>query len=270
MDRGFATQLGRETVAILNAGHYTSPSGARVDLAAELDRSRQATVEYPPDGPVPSLSEPRFRTTIAVENATVLEVGRRLAEKGPVAALNFASAVHPGGGFLSGARAQEESIARSSGLFHAIDGSRMYDFHREREDAMYSDWVIYSPDVPVFRTDEGRLLERPWNLSILTCAAVNGVALERYALHRLKDVPSVMQQRTARVLTVAGGHDVQRLILGAWGCGAFGLDAPMMAGVFHEALTGPFAGVFREVVFAITDWSPERRFIGPFVERFGA
>ena len=75
-----------------------------------------------------------------------------------VAALNFAAAGSPGGGFLNGARAQEESIARSSGLLAAIEPCQMYAFHRARQDAMYTDWVIYSPDVPVFRTDEGALL----------------------------------------------------------------------------------------------------------------
>lgn len=269
IDRDFAARLGHETVGILEAGGYTAPSAARIDLSAELDRCRQATVEYPPDAPLLNQPRRRYRTALTVENATVLEVGRRLAERGPVAALNFAAAGHPGGGFLAGARAQEESIARSSGLFHAIDGRRMYAFHRDRADAMYSDWVVYSPDVPVFRTDDGRLLERRWNLSVLTCAAVNGVELERHAPHRMKDVPAVMRQRTARVLTVAAVHDVSHLILGAWGCGAFGLDAHMMADIFHEALAGRFDGVFEDVVFAITDWSPERRFIGPFAQRFG-
>ena len=31
---------------------------------------------------------------------------------------------------------------------------------------------------------------------------------------------------------------------------------------------GEFKGAFREVVFAITDWSPERRFLGPFRDTF--
>jgi hypothetical protein len=33
-------------------------------------------------------------------------------------------------------------------------------------------------------------------------------------------------------------------------------------------LATEFAGAFREVVFAIADWSPERRFLGPFREVF--
>ena len=57
-----------------------------------------------------------------------------------------ASAKHPGGGFLGGARAQEESLARSSGLYACINGNPMYDHHKAHGDAMYTDYAIYSPD----------------------------------------------------------------------------------------------------------------------------
>ena len=59
-------------------------------------------------------------------------------------------------------------------------------------------------------------------------------------------------------------------ILGAWGCGAFGIETAVMAGIFYELLTGTFAGAFQEIVFAITDWSEEQRFIGPFRQVFEA
>ena len=146
----------------------------------------------------------------------------------------------------------------------------MYDFHNQQRDAMYSDWVIDSPDVPVFRDDAGNLLEAPWTMSILTCAAVNGGALSHDAPDRLREVPEVMRRRTARILDVAASRGYRRLILGAWGCGAFQLDPEMMAGIFDDALRTTHAGVFDEIVFAITDWSEEERFIGPFARRFAA
>ena len=43
----------------------------------------------------------------------------------------------------------------------------------------------------------------------------------------------------------------------------------MMADIFGDALMGPFRGAFDEIVFAITDWSPEERFIRPFRRVFG-
>ena len=265
MDRELAARLGLETVDILRERSYTSPSGQLVDLHAALAVSIAGTVEYPPGSPAGGAGTPADASTlITVENQTVLEVGRRMAADGAVAALNFAAATHPGGGFLAGARAQEESIARSSGLFASLEGREMYAYHRPRRDAMYTDWVIYSPDVPVFRTDAGDLLDEPWSLTIVTCPAVNGLALERYERYRLADVPAVMVTRTAKVLSIAAAHGVRRFILGAWGCGAFGLDPEMMAAIFRDALAGPFHGVFDEIVFAVLDWSPDQRFIAPF------
>ncbi|MBA3885557.1 MAG: TIGR02452 family protein [Acidobacteria bacterium] len=265
MPRDKATQLGQQVLRILQSGSYSTSAGRHVDIAAAIQRCRAGTIEHPPDDAIPMPARRATRTRITVENRTVLEVGQRMAEAGPVAALNFASATHPGGGFLNGARAQEEAIARSSALYAALEGRRMYDWHREHSDGMHSDWVIHSPEVPVFRTDEGELLDRPWTMSIVTCAAVNGKTLERYApAERLGEVPAVMTRRTARMLSVAAHHGVRRFILGAWGCGAFGLDPAMMAGIFRDALQGPFRGVFDEVTFAITDWSPDQRTIGPF------
>jgi uncharacterized protein (TIGR02452 family) len=192
-----------------------------------------------------------------------------MAANVPVDALNFASAMSPGGGFQHGASAQEESIARSSALFSALEGRAMYPFHRARGDAMYTHYVIYSPAVPVFRTDSGDLLDEPWLLSILTCPAVNGAELGKYAPALPGKIEAVMTTRTAKMLADAAAHDVRRFILGARGCGAFGLDTQMMAGIFRDAFTGPFRGVFDEIVFAVTDWSPEKRFIGPFDRVFG-
>jgi uncharacterized protein (TIGR02452 family) len=57
-------------------------------------------------------------------------------------------------------------------------------------------------------------------------------------------------------------------VLGAWGCGAFGNDPNRTAVDFREALENEFRGAFSDVVFAITDWSPERRFLGPFRKVF--
>jgi uncharacterized protein (TIGR02452 family) len=268
MDRGVAARIGNDTLHILRDRRYTAPSGRQVDLTRALDSCIAATVECPPDTETFRQIERRVQTRFSVENATVLQVGRRMAGAGPVAALNFASATHPGGGFLTGARAQEESIARSSGLYAALRSRAMYAYHGGRADAMFSDWVIRSPNVPVFRSDDGELLEQPWTMTVLTCAAVNGVALQRHAPERLAEVPQAMKRRTDRVLAVAAAHDVRRFILGAWGCGAFGLEPEMMACIFRDALLGAYRGVFEEIAFAITDWSPDERFISPFRRAF--
>lgn len=268
MPRDEAARLGRETVEILRVGSYVSPGGRRVDIKAPLAEAVEKTTSYPQDREVKVEPALGFTPSIAVENETVMAAGRRLVRDGPVAALNFASPTSPGGGFLSGARAQEEAIARSSGLFACLEHQGMYEFHRSRLDAMSTHYVIHSPLVPVFRADQGDLLDEPWLMSILTCPAVNATALRRYAPERMDEVPHVMLARANKVLSTAVHHGHTRLILGAWGCGAFGIPSIVMAGIFHELLATTFAKAFELVTFAITDWSEEQRFIGPFRQVF--
>jgi hypothetical protein len=78
-----------------------------------------------------------------------------------------------------------------------------------------------------------------------------------------------MRRRIAKVLAVALLHGHHTLVLGAWGCGAFGNDSEEVAELFHEALTGSYSGAFARVVFAITDWSEDGRFIRPFRRALG-
>jgi uncharacterized protein (TIGR02452 family) len=265
MKRTTAAELGRDTVRILEAGRYTNPAGESVEVADALARAVEGTVSYPPEVSLPRVAPGDRATSFEVINESTLAAARRLVEQGHrPAALNFASAKHPGGGFLGGARAQEESLARSSGLYACLAGNAMYDYHRARSDALYTDYVIYSPDVPVFRDDDGELLHRPYLCAFLTSPAVNAnVVLERDRRRR-GEIREAMARRTAKVLTVAAHHGHEALVLGAWGCGVFGNDSEEIADLFQQALHGRFSGVFSRVIFAILDWSEEQRFIGPF------
>jgi uncharacterized protein (TIGR02452 family) len=270
LTRKHAAQLGHETRQILEQGRYTNEKGEVVEIATLLDRAVRGTCSYPPECPLPQFNASVKDTQIEVRNETTLNAARRLLEGGHrPAALNCASARHPGGGFLSGARAQEESLARSSGIYACLTGNPMYDRHSALGDPMYTDYAIYSPEVPVFRKDDGTLLEQPYLWAFITSPAVNAkVVLERdrSAGPRIREA---MAGRIAKVLSIAAIHQHDALVLGAWGCGVFGNDCAEVADLFHEALFGRFRGIFARVIFAVVDWSVERRFIGPFEERFG-
>jgi uncharacterized protein (TIGR02452 family) len=267
IDRERATQLGHETAQILERGEYQTAKGKVISIREALDHAVQHTHAYPPDAPIPDIQPTRRRRSrIEVINETTLSAAKRLVDAGQrVAALNFASATSPGGGFLGGARAQEESLARSSGLYACLKGQPMYQYHHQHRDPMYSDYALYSPDVPVFRTDAGLLLDQPYLCSFITCAAVNAKVIPA---HQKTKIKAVMEQRIDRVLAIAALHEIDALILGAWGCGAFGNDSRQIAELFGKALRREAAGAFKVIVFAITDWSEERRFIGPFQRVF--
>jgi uncharacterized protein (TIGR02452 family) len=267
MKRSVMASIAEETLAILKVGGYANPSGRFVSLGDALRRAKEGTCSYPPGASVRVPAFPDRATEIEVVNASTLDAARDLVGKGHrVAALNFASAKNPGGGFLSGARAQEESLARASGLYALLLGDPMYDHHRSRKDPMYSNWVIYSPDVPVFRLDEGPLLDEPYPCSFLTSPAVNVGALHHR--DRLGDeIGRVMQERVERVLGVAALHGHEVLVLGAWGCGVFRNDPGQIAELFRIALASRYRGAFTHVVFAVLDPSGET--LGSFEQVFG-
>lgn len=267
MNRSTLAILGNEAVAIMKRGTYRAPSGAEVSIADAQARAVAATREYPPTGG--DLREPRHdrATRFEVTPETTLEAAARLASARPLA-LNFASATKPGGGFLSGAQAQEESIARSSSLYATIVDREMHRHHGHPRNPMYTSWAITSPDVPVFRNDDGTLLERPYPTCFLASAAVNAGEVLAHDPSRASDIMRVMRERIARVLAICAHEDHATLILGAWGCGVFRNDTEDVALAFREALDGPFVGAFDHVVFAVFDTSTELRFRGPFVRRF--
>jgi uncharacterized protein (TIGR02452 family) len=205
-------------------------------------------------------------TTFDTVNDTTLEAARKLVAEGfqPVA-LNFASARHPGGGFLGGARAQEESLCRASGLYACINGNAMYRHHAPMPGGFYTNYAVYSPAVPVFKDDEGELLDEPYLCAFVTAPAVNVGAIDDDERQLVRDE---MRERIDKVLTLMAGHGHDAAVLGAWGCGVFKNDPETIAELFAKALRGKFASTFAKVVFAVLDSSNEKRFIGPFEERF--
>ncbi|GLZ13276.1 TIGR02452 family protein [Actinomadura sp. NBRC 104425] len=246
-------------MAIIERGGYTAPSGRTVALADRIDAAVRGTVLYRPaelDGllaRLPDAAGAGGGTRVEVTAETTLAAARRLHDSGRTPlALNFASAKNPGGGFLNGAHAQEEGLARSSALYASLTSAReYYDFHRAQCDLLYSDHMIYSPGVPVFRDDAGRLLEEPYDVAFLTSPAPNrGAIRDERAVAR---IPEVLRLRARKILAVAAHRGHQRLVLGAWGCGVFRNDPAEVARAFAEPLAGEFAGRFDHVVFAVFD-----------------
>jgi uncharacterized protein (TIGR02452 family) len=270
LSRSRAEAIALAAVEVMNDGRYTNLLGETIDIADDLKRAVAGTVSYPPGAALPRFAAAGKTTTFDVTNETTLAAAERLARDGrrPVA-LNFASAKHPGGGFLRGAQAQEESLCRASGLYACINGDPMYAAHAGKASGLYTDAAVYSPDVPVFYTDAGNPLPRPYLCSFITSAAVNaGVYLSLPNASRAT-VRDEMAGRIDKVLAVAAGHGHDAVILGAWGCGVFKNDPEEIAELFRRALDGRFAGVFGRVVFAVLDTTADRSAIAPFGRRFG-
>lgn len=268
ISRGAKSELARTTLTACEQGEYVNRQGERVAIREAVAAARAGT-ELHALGDAFRAPARRERSTIAVTQETTLHALARLAAApgGHLACLNFASAKNPGGGFLGGAQAQEESLARSSALYPCLLEQREH-YERNRATALpiYLDLAIWSPRVPFFKTDRGDWLDAPVIASVITCAAPNASALRQQRRFDAAEVERALRARAVLVLAVAAHHGVERLVLGAWGAGVFGNDPVMVADAFGTLLEGEFAEVFLEVIFAVPGEGANH---DAFVRRFG-
>ncbi|MFG2875501.1 TIGR02452 family protein [Streptomyces sp. NPDC048337] len=263
-------EIARENADILAAGGYRTRSGRQVSLAAALAEAKAGTRIYGPNRVIPDekIVHAHARTVVEVTGESSTVAARRLAAEGleqpagtaRVAVLNFASARNPGGGYVRGAKAQEEALCRASALYETLlEAPEYYEVHRAERSTFYTDRVIHSPAVPVFRDDRGELLETPFRAGFLTSPAPNAGTIRRQEPERVAEIPGALARRAELVLEVAALGGYERLVLGAWGCGVFMNDPAEVAEAFRALLAGRFAGVFERVVFGILDRDPRTR-----------
>jgi uncharacterized protein (TIGR02452 family) len=277
--RSSRSDIAHDTVRIVREGFYRLPDGRVIDIApvvrACLDGTRLFSPQQLERLRQDVLARPAEVITTAVEvvNETTLEGIARVQDDGagPVAALNFASARNPGGGFLNGSQAQEESLARSSALYASLlKAPDYYTHHRGLDTYLYSDSMIFSPGCPVFRDDDGELLATPRLATFITSPAPNAGAAEANRPEELADIPDAFRRRAEYVLALAAAAGYTRLVLGAWGCGVFRNDPALVAGVFAGHLrTGAWAGRFERVVFSVLDNTKAQETFGAFRRAFG-
>lgn len=273
-------ETARQTLAICESGTYEAPSGARVDIAAEIAAAVAGTALYRPaelsallaGKPV---SRPKTPARIEVTAETTQVAAHRLvALEGaddPLL-LNFASARNPGGGFIRGAKAQEEDVTRCCALYPCITKPGVwpyYEVNRATQSLLYTDHAIYSPAVPFFRTRSRNIIEEPFCASIVTAPAPNAGQVLRRDRRSGPAIETALRQRAGMLLAIAEARGHQTLILGAWGCGVFANHPPTVADAFARWLQSDrFLGAFERVVFPVYDRSKGRRVHAAFAERF--
>lgn len=175
---------------------------------------------------------------------------------GKMCVLNFASYKKPGGEYINGAMAQEESLCHCSNLYKVLSDNKFKDDfygynNKHLNRALYGDRSIYSHDIVFFNSDKTKTKK----CDVITCAAPNKKASQEYQNVSDIEVNSVMKSRILHILDVAMRNNVKVLILGAFGCGVFGNDTLTVAKIFKQCITDYyyFRNIFDLVIFAIPD-----------------
>jgi len=162
-----------------------------------------------------------------------------------IAVLNFASYKAPGGLFMSGSSAQEESLCHESFLYNVLSaGTNFYEWNKKHLNRhLYLDRAVYSPDIRFFRSGNSVLCD------VISCAAPNHTAASKYAGVTPDENLAAMRQRISFVRDIAVKQQVDVLVAGAYGCGVFGQDPEAVASMFTEA----FSSVSRmmQVIYAV-------------------
>ena len=235
---------------------------------AKLKQAVQTQFYAPGELALPAEKLARFagEARVLVSRERSLQAAGKYAGQ-RVAVLNFASATNPGGGVTRGSSAQEEALCLCSTLYPCLLGDELwqkyYKMHRDRHDVTYTDACIYTPDVLIIKTDTDapeRLPEDKMQaVDVITCAAPNLREHPSNAMNpgfgspvhlSRQDIYSLHTQRARKILSVAALHDIDVLILGAFGCGAFCNPPDVVAAAYRNVLP-EFAHALRTVEFAV-------------------
>ena len=179
-----------------------------------------------------------------------------------VCGMNFANGTSIGGGYVRGAKAQEEDLCRQfPAYFSSMNRTkdRNYPFGPPAGKAGYAD-LLYTGGVECMRDDEEggyRMLE---DAERFRCAFVAAAAPN---VASGQDIFDEKRIQLAMINLLYGPHLVDQqldvLVLGAWGCGAFGCDNEVMAKLFAQVINS-YAGlhVWKEIHFAIPVFANSR------------
>ncbi len=274
-NRTIRAEIARQTLEIIDKKGYYNHEGQWVDLTSEITDCIESTELFSPkeleriESEISPLVIGQDKITdskqnyinydradnLQVTNESTLAAAKRLWEQGysPLC-LNFASAKNPGGGFLKGSGAQEESLARASALYASISHQKKYyQVNKEFGSALYTDYMIYSPKVPVFRDDKDQLMDKPFSTAFITAPAVNASAIYKEELENRGKIEKTMINRIKKILCLAADRDHDAVVLGAYGCGVFKNSPQDEVEYFHDCLWGdfPLGRLFDQIVFAV-------------------
>ncbi|WP_235804632.1 TIGR02452 family protein [Liquorilactobacillus capillatus] len=207
---------------------------------------------------LPAVRIKQVITKVHVMDENILfRIKETVGEKEKVGLLNFASPTSPGGNFLEGINAQEQTICRNSFLYPELLKYRRSYYLENRQkprEYYYNAKMIFAKHIKIIHDEtELKLIKGEKYLDILSLAAPNVSAMKKNGMvidwNRVHDDLTQKIIQTIRQFKLAGDRI---LILGAFGCGAFGNDPVMVATIFKEVLGRPeFIGSFIDIYFDI-------------------
>lgn len=208
-------------------------------------------------------------TTYAVkECVSLIEARQLLKSYKKVAVHSFANPIEPGGGVLMGAVAREEYLCRVSNLYYFLTSSQasdFYDLHQQlykesdvEEKFLATDLVTYAPGVTVIKHDlyGGKEVEYTDDWITVDIISASAPYFKEKLPEREHDVSikNLYVKRIKNIFETAIDNEVEALVMGTFGCGAFNNFSSTVAKAFDEVLSEDrYKTAFKHITFAIRD-----------------
>jgi uncharacterized protein (TIGR02452 family) len=198
------------------------------------------------------------KSSIIVTDATTYDAAMKYGNDAYKACLlNFASYYKPGGGYVKGSYAQEESLCAVSGLYPILKSQPVYNERANDKNVPYTyrSEIIYSPNVP-FTMTQGSI-SFPYLFDVISCAAPN---CNKVPMTKSDSVERAIRERLTGCFLLPWLNGCDTIILGAWGCGVFKNDPVIVAGVFNE-LTDQYGDLYSNIIYAVPNGDLRKIFI---------
>ena len=278
IDRFAIVPNAKNVLDICKNGRY-SVNGRIIDISCAIDRMKNNTdfISDKKDYPIfNSYKNIDNFSKIDIELSTEKTVDAVLRLKGidNLGVLNFASARNPGGGWLTGAKAQEESLCLCSALYESLMtgvGQQYYTENFKHTLPDYTDNMIYSPKVPFFKDGDYKNVDYVL-ADVITCPAINrGAILKRVDMRKgVKESDNDMKNRMFKILLEFKERGCKTLVLGAFGCGVFDNDSNVIAKNWIDLINlEVFENSFDKIVFAVFDRPPKMSCYSAFERQMG-
>lgn len=249
-DRAQLAYVAKETISVLPGLLLTRPDAKPHGFLYEKNEVDPLDQRF-----CPNLSKIKIRVINSDTIDAALQIPRGPKDK-PVCVLNMANAIHAGGGFRKGALAQEEALCYRSSLSFSLK-LRFYPIPDKA--------AIYSPTVLVIRDglDKGHKLldcRAPSHLPLIS--VVSAAAIHKPDTKKVSATSAVyaraadrllMLEKMRIILRTAIKNKHRKMVLGAFGCGAFENPAEEVCSLWGSVLKEiEFSGGWwEEVVFAV-------------------
>lgn len=228
-------------------------------FSAEIARSKEGIVRFDSLKAAKAAADKAQAQNAAEKNAphltflradsvqAVLEHGRGIASQCDLTVLDFASFTHPAGNFEQGFFGQEQALCAASTLANVLKTQTSWYKQNQTSNVnceLYKNRALIVPKVRFERDNYHSYAD------VLVVAAPNAVrATSQYHIDAATQF-SYLKDRMQFMLACAAASKKPKLVLGAWGTGAFGWDAQTVATALFEALiASPYT--LEQVILAV-------------------